>query len=234
MSTEQAIITDTDISSFEFKNGKLHLAAAVNIDENADVTSPAKLITVSVAGGKFTSEFAYTFIPGFVAPELANTNTNTAVTSGNDGVIGLFDASLSPGNSLSDVTNLSAINKFGVLDLDGSSYFLRSEEEFAFVASGSGGIQIIKINKIASSTDISYEGLSTYSVNVNLIINGNEPYSGSTVLKNVNIEGNFLNCGSLAIKQNMNVNGNGVMKVNGLFVFGQNKKNTSLIVNSES
>ncbi|WP_057939064.1 LVIVD repeat-containing protein [Algoriphagus resistens] len=352
--TEQAVFTDTDISSLEYKNGKLYLAAAVNIDENTDVTSPANLITVSVAGGRFTSDFVYTSLPGFVATDLANTNSNTAVTSGNDGVIGLFDATQTPGASvemedlravafgsdklavlsgtsgihildpnslsevisipltadvdgakrtmdidnaalyvsegangagiykmtdgsliqklaipirpddvaegdivtnavsvddnllfmangaagisISDVSDLAAIKEFGVLDLDGSSNFVRNEEEFVFVATGFGGLQILKINKNEESADVSCEGLPSYSGSPNLNVNGNESqsYSGSTVLKNVNIGGTFLFCGSLAIEQNLNINSNGLMTVNGSFVFGQYQKNRSLIINSQS
>jgi flagellar basal body rod protein FlgF len=54
------------------------------------------------------------------------------------------------------------------------------------------------------------------------------------VLKTVNIGGTFLFCGSLAIEQNLNVNSDGLMTVNGSFVFGQYKKNTSLNVDSQS
>ncbi|REG88499.1 LVIVD repeat-containing protein [Algoriphagus antarcticus] len=352
--TEQAIFSDTDISSLEFKNGKLYLAAAVNIDENSDVTSPANLITVSVSGGKFTSGFVYSSLPGYVATDVVNTNSNTAVTSGNDGIIGLFDATQTPGAtseiedlravafgsdklavltgnagvkildpnslselftipmtadvagakrtldiadgnlfvsegangagiykmtdgslikklhipikpedvdagdivtnavsvddnllfmangaagiSISDVSNLAAIKQFGVLDLDGSSNFVRNEEEFVFVATGFGGLQILKINKSEVSTDVSCVGLSSYTGNSNLNINSNESqsYAGSSVLKNVNIGGTFLFCGSLAIEQNLNINSNGLMTVNGSFAFGQYKKNTSLNINSQS
>ncbi|MEP0710451.1 MAG: hypothetical protein ABJ333_10165 [Algoriphagus sp.] len=352
--TEQAIFSDTDISALEYKNGKLYLATAVNIDQNDDVTSPANLITVSVSGGKFTSDFVYTSLPGFVATDVANTNSNTAVTSGNDGVIGLFDASQTPGNasemedlravafgsdklavlsgssgvhvldpnslselfnipltldvagakrtldinegnlyvsegsngagiykmtdgtliqklpipinpidvepgdivtnavsvdkgllfmangaagiSISDVTDLAAIEQFGVLDLDGSSNFVRNEEEFVFVATGAGGLQILKINKTEEPSGVSCEGLPSYSGNSNLNINGNESaaYAGSTVLKNVNIGGTFLFCGSLAIEQNLNINSNGLMTVNGSFAFGQYRKNSSLNINSQS
>ena len=53
-------------------------------------------------------------------------------------------------------------------------------------------------------------------------------------MKNVNIGGTFLFCGSLAIEQNLNVNSNGLMEVYGSFAFGQYRKNTSLNVNSNA
>lgn len=350
--TEQAIFTDADISSLEYKNGTLYLAAAVNIDVNSDVTSPANLITVSVSGGKFISDFVYTSLPSYVATDVANTNSNTAVTSGNDGVIGLFDRSHKPGSSsqmgdlravafgsdklavlsgtsgvhildpnslsevinipvssdvagakrtleidsgnlyvaegangagiykmndgsliqklpipnipvdvavneivtnavsvdknllfmangaagisVSDVADLGGIKSLGVLELEGSSNFLRNEEDFVFIASGHGGLQILKINKSEGSTDPSCVGLPNYNGTAYLNINMFESasYSGSSVLKAVNIGGSLLFCGSLAIEQNLNINSDAIMTVNGTFVFGQYKKNTSLNLSS--
>lgn len=352
--TEQAIFTDTDISSLEFKNGKLYLAGAVNIDVNSQVTSPANLITVSVSGGKFNSEFVYTSLPSFVATDLANTNSNTAVISGNDGIIGLFDAFQKPGNtskmgdlravafgndklavlsgtsgvhildpnslteiitiplisdvagakrtldidngylyvaeggngagiykmsdgnliqklpipnnpddvdpgdivtnavsvdknllfmangaagiSISDVSDVNAINSLGILDLDGSSNFLRNEEEFVFVAAGHGGLQILKINKSVPSTDPVCLGLPTYNGSAYLYVEVEESvsYSGASVFKVVNVEGSLLFCGSLAIEQNLNINSDAIMTVNGTFVFGQYNKDTNLNLSSLS
>ena len=358
--TSQAIFTDTDISSVAYKNGKLYLAAAVNIDENSEVTSPANLITVSVSAGQFTSDFAYTSVPGFVATDVTHTSTNTVLTSGNPGILGLFDASdalggnaemedlrtvafgsdklavlsgtsgvhvmdpnslseifnipltlgvagakrtmeinqdylfvsegpngagiyemangnliqklaipiipddVEPGDivtnavsvdegllfmangaagiSISDVSSINSIKEFGVLDLDGSSNFVKNEEEFVFVATGAGGLQILKMNKQEESpappvdSGVNCQGLPAYKGNANLNINSNETqsYSGAASLKNVNVGGTFLFCGSLAIEQNLNVNSKGLMTVNGSFAFGQYQKNTSLNINSES
>ncbi|WP_339874679.1 hypothetical protein [uncultured Algoriphagus sp.] len=351
--TEQAIFTDTDISSLEYKDGKLFLATAVNIDENADVTSPANLITVSVSGGRFTSDFVYTSLPGFVATDLANTNSNTAVTSGNDGVIGLFDLNQTAGNSvemedlravafgsdklavlsgtsgihildpnslsevfnipltadvagakrtmdidngtlyvsegangagiykmtdgslitklaipirpedvdeadivtnavsvddnllfmangaagisISDVTELSAIKEFGVLDLDGSSNFVRNEEEFVFVATGFGGLQILKINKVSTDpTEALCSGLPTYSGEAWLNVNGgeNKAYSGSTSIKGLNNNSKFLFCGSLAIQEQFNMNGGSITEVYGSLAFGKMNANNTMHINS--
>lgn len=351
--TEQAIFSDTDISALEFKNGTLYLAAAVNIDENSDVTSPANLITVSVSGGRFTSDFVYTSLPGFVATDLANTNSNTAVTSGNDGVIGLFDATqttgasiemedlravafgsdklavlsgtsgvhiLDPnslsevfsiplsadvagakrtmdidngalyvsegangagiykmtdgslitklaipirpedvdaadivtnavsvddnllfmangaaGISISDVTELSAIKEYGVLDLDGSSNFVRNEEEFVFVATGFGGLQILKINKVSSDpTEAVCTGLPAYPGDYWLNVNGGETkaYGGAASIGGLNNNSNFLFCGSLAVLDQFNMNGGSVTEVYGSLAFGRMNANNTMHINS--
>ncbi|WP_339870117.1 hypothetical protein [uncultured Algoriphagus sp.] len=351
--TEQAIFTDTDISSLEYKDGKLYLAAAVNIDQNADVTSPANLITVSVSGGRFTSDFVYTSLPGFVATDVANTNSNTAVTSGNDGVIGLFDAVQTPGTStemedlravafgsdklavlsgtsgvhildpnslsevvsipltldvagakrtldidngnlyvsegangagiykmsdgslvsrlaipirpedvdesdivtnavsvddnllfmangaagisISDVSDLSAIKQFGVLDLDGSSNFVRNEEEFVFVATGFGGLQILKINKVSSNpTESVCTGLPTYPGDYWMNVNGGETkaYGGSASIGGLNNNSKFLFCGSLAVLEQFNMNGGSVTEVYGSLAFGKMNANNTMHVNA--
>ncbi|SFU02553.1 hypothetical protein SAMN04489724_3400 [Algoriphagus locisalis] len=351
--TEQATFSDTDISALEYKNGKLYLAAAVNIDENSDVTSPANLITVSVSGGRFTSDFVYTSLPGFVATDVANTNSNTAVTSGNDGVIGLFDATQTAGNSsemedlravafgsdklavlsgssgvhildpnslsevisipltldvagakrtldiengnlfvsegangagiykmvdgslvqklaipirptdvaegdivtnavsvdnnllfmangaagisISDVSDLGAIKEYGVLDLDGSSNFVRNEEEFVFVATGFGGLQILKINKQEDTTAAACEGLPAYSGSNNLNVNGGETkaFSGAASFNTINNNSNFKFCGSLAVKNQFNLNGGSLTEIYGSFAFGQYNGNTQMNVNSK-
>ncbi|WP_268037061.1 hypothetical protein, partial [Algoriphagus sp. PAP.12] len=339
--TAQAIIQNVDVSSIAFKDGKLYLASAVNVDADFPVSSPANLITVSVGGGQFTSDFKFSSFSGYVATDVAHTNSHTVITSGNPGIVGLFNESaelitsseitdlraaafgsdklavlsgtegvlvldpntLSPlytipvalestgakrtidiqndylfvsegkngagiyqindgaavetlsipflpsdvdqseivtnavsvdqellfmangaaGISISDVSDKSAIKEFGVLDLDGSSNFVRNEDHFVFVATGADGLQILKINtQEANPTDatIDCSGLPGYSGNQNLNINGNETqaYSGSAVLKNVNVGGDFLFCGSLAIEQNLNINSNGLMTVSGSFV----------------
>ncbi|PZX54638.1 hypothetical protein LV84_02791 [Algoriphagus ratkowskyi] len=57
----------------------------------------------------------------------------------------LFMAYGAAGISNSDVSDLTTIKQFGMLDLDGSSNFSRNEEEFVFVATGCGGLQIFEV-----------------------------------------------------------------------------------------
>ena len=153
----------------------------------------------------------------------------------------LFMANGAAGISITDVDDEDEAELYGVLDLDGSSNFVRYEDKYVFVATGAGGLQILKIEKKDEDEDdddevVSCENLDTYKGSSNLNVNGNETvaYRGSAQLKNVNIGGNFLFCGSLAIEQNLNVNSNGLMEVYGSFAFGQYRKNSSLNVNSNA
>ncbi|MBN7813476.1 hypothetical protein J0A68_21145 [Algoriphagus sp. H41] len=351
----QALFTDAEVSSLEYANGTLQLAMAVDVDGDFGVDSPANLVRVAVAAGKFTSGFSFTSLPGFVANDVTEVGNSTAVTTGNPGVLGLVDLagnvaqevevedlrsvaygndrlavlsgtegaivynpsnlaqllkislgsatpeakrtiaiadnnlfvsegsdgagiySLSSGQlvsklpipinpegtdpgdivtnavsvdnsllfmangaagiSVSDVQNTSDIKSLGILDLDGSSNFVRNEENFIFVATGAGGLQILKINKpVTDPTEELCKDLPAYTGNSNLNVNSNEKmaYSGSASLKNVNVGGELLYCGSLAIESSLNVNSNGIMQVVGSFAFGQYKKNTTINVNSDS
>ncbi|GMQ26506.1 hypothetical protein Aoki45_31880 [Algoriphagus sp. oki45] len=356
----QAIFKNADISALEYRDGVLFLAMAVDVDQS-EVTDPANLGIVSVSNGQFTSDFRLISVPGFVATDVTATSQFTALVSGSNGALTLFDRNLNklsevPGedlrsvtfgenrlailsgtqgagilnpNSLTEVTRIALdadepqakrtidieddhvfialgrkgagiyrlsngreesllpipINPenveagdivtnavsveddllfmangaagisiadvddeddpklYGVLDLDGSSNFVRFEDKFIFVATGQGGIQILKIverdeddDDDEENEDINCTGLSPYRGSSNLNINGNEnaAFAGSAQLKNVNIGGEFLFCGSLAIEQNLNVNSNGLMTVVGSFAFGQYRKNTSINVNSNS
>lgn len=352
----QAIFKNADISALEYRDGLLFLAMAVDID-NSDLTEPANLSVVSVSNGRFTSEFKFTSVPGFVATDVATTNEFTALVSGSNGILALFDrnqkklgelpmedlrsvafgedrlailsgtkgASIFNPNSLTEVTTIylepteaqakrtidieddhiyisegkngagiyrlsngqqvyklsipinpenvepgdivtnavsvenkllfmangaagisiadvdeeDDVEEYGVLDLDGSSNFVRFEDKFIFVATGAGGLQILKIvenDDKDKEEENRCEDLDNYKGNSNLNVNSNETqaYKGSAQLKNVNIGGNFLFCGSLAIEQNLNLNSNGVMEVYGSFVFGKYRKNTSLNINSNS
>lgn len=352
----QAIFKNADVSSLEFRDGLLFLAMAFDID-NSDISEPANMGVVSVSSGKFTSDFKFTSVPGFVATDVTTTSEFTALVSGSNGNLTIFDRNLGklrelpgedlrsvaygenrlailsgtkgvsivnptstteittisldqdvaqakrtmdieeghlyiaegkngagiyrisngqevsklaipinpenvePGDvvtnavsveddllfmangaagiSIADVDEEDEIKEYGVLDLDGSSNFVRFENKFIFVATGAGGLQILKIVENEdedNENDIKCEGLKSYEGSSNLNVNSNESmaFKGSAQLKNVNIGGNFLFCGSLAIENNLNINSNGVMEVNGSFAFGQYKKNTALNINSNS
>ncbi len=353
----QAIFKNADISAVEYRDGLLFLAMAIDVD-NSEMTDPANLGIVPVSNGQFNSEFKFTSVPGFVATDVTTTSEFTALVSGSNGVLALFDrnqgklgelavedlrsvafgqnrlailsgtkgATILNPNSLTEVSSISLstdeaqakrtiaiqnenlyisegkngagiyrlsngqqisklaipinpenvepgdivtnavsvensllfmangaagisiadvkdeanVEEYGVLDLDGSSNFVRFEKNFIFVATGTGGLQILKLieneDEGGNNESARCEGLKPYTGNSNLNVNGNETmaFAGSAQLKNVNIGGNFLFCGSLGIEQNLNVNSNGVMEVVGSFAFGQYRKNSTLNVNSNS
>lgn len=352
----QAIFKNSDISAVEYRDGMLFLAMAIDVD-NSEVNEPANMGVVNVANGQFTSDFKYISVPGFVATDITTTSDLTAIVSGSNGVLTVFDrnlnkrsevaiedlrsvafgenrlailsgtkgASILNANSLTESTSISLgsdepqakrtiaieddhlyiaegkngagiyrsdngrqvaklsipinpenveqgdivtnavsveddllfmangaagisitdvdeeddVEQYGVLDLDGSSNFVRFEKKFIFVATGSGGLQILKLMDAEDDEDEpsdKCEGLNSYSGSSNLNVNSNESmaFRGSAQLKNVNIGGNFLFCGALSVENNLNINSNGVMEVFGSFAFGQYRGNSSLNINSNS
>ncbi|GAA0877647.1 hypothetical protein GCM10009119_06150 [Algoriphagus jejuensis] len=147
----------------------------------------------------------------------------------------LFMANGAAGVSISDVSNISAIKSFGIIDLDGSSNFVRNEENFVFVATGTGGLQILKINKEESNpTGERCAGLPSYPGDYWLNINSNETkaYAGAASIGGINNNSNFLFCGSLAVLDQFNLNGNSVTEVYGSLAFGRYNAGTTMNVNA--
>jgi hypothetical protein len=140
----------------------------------------------------------------------------------------LFMANGAAGVSISDVTSTDAIKSYGILDLDGSSNFVRNEENFVFVATGTGGLQILKINKATDATPAACEGLPPYKGDAWLNINGGETksFSGAAAVSGINNNSKFLFCGSLAISDQFNLNGGSVTEIYGSFAFGRYNYNT--------
>lgn len=140
----------------------------------------------------------------------------------------LFMANGAAGVSITDVTSTEEIKSLGIIDLDGSSNFVRNEENFVFVATGTGGLQILKINKPTNALPAVCEGLPAYTGDAWLNVNGGETksHSGTASLSGINNNSNFLFCGSLAVAQQFNMNGGSMTQIYGDFVFGQSNNNT--------
>ncbi|TVP45154.1 MAG: hypothetical protein EA341_15515 [Mongoliibacter sp.] len=357
--TAQAMFKTADINSLTYQNGKLFIAAAFDIDRDFEGNTAAQYMTVDVSNGNFTSDFTRSDIDGFAATDVTRTPSHTAVASGSNGSIGLFNGSnemeselaisdlravkygnnilaalsgtegihlLNPqtlsnigkisipedipqskrtldmgpemlfvseglrgagiyslpsgnliekiaipinpegvlsedlvtnavsydenlllmanggaGVSIADLTNLSNIEKLGILSLSGSSNFVKIKGQHLFVATGAGGLQILKISKEeveddAGNTAIDCSFSGRYMGNQNLNINSNqaEAYRGSNSFKNVNIGGHLIFCGSMSVENSLNVNSNGLFEMNGSFAFGQYQRNNTLSINSNA
>ncbi len=160
----------------------------------------------------------------------------TNAVSYDDGL--LLMANGGAGVSVIDVSDVNDIKEFGVISLFGSSNFVKLHGEHIFVANGNGGLQILKVsrNNQASNQSAACLDLIPYTGNSSLNINSNQTaaYSGSASLKNVNIGGSLLFCGSMAIENSLNINSNGIFEMNGTFAFGQYKKNNSISINNNA
>ena len=91
--TAQAIFTTADINALKFHEGRLHIAAAFDVDAEREINTAAQYLSVSVGNGQFTSDFVKSDLEGFAGTGITYTNSHAAVSSGNDGIVALFDAS---------------------------------------------------------------------------------------------------------------------------------------------
>lgn len=87
----QAIFTDADLNAVDFVEGKLYIAAAVDVDADYGVDGPANLIMVNTANGNFTSDFTFSSVEGYVSTDVAHTDGHVVMVSGTEGAVSLFD-----------------------------------------------------------------------------------------------------------------------------------------------
>ncbi|MDN3596113.1 hypothetical protein [Zunongwangia endophytica] len=125
----------------------------------------------------------------------------------------------------------------GIVDLEGSSNYIQSDGEYIFVASGTGGLRIIKISQQKANENFAAcESFDIYSGRSNLNINSNqvEAYRGAATLKHLNVGGIFTFCGSLNIQKSTNINSRGEFNMRGAMAVGTFGKNDNLNINSGS
>lgn len=122
----------------------------------------------------------------------------------------------------------------GALDLKGSSNYVKSKGDYIFVATGKGGLQILKLTR-PDGTFSSCESYPAYNGNAYLNVNSGDDmkYRGSAALKSVNVNAKLTFCGSMSIYDGLNINSGGTFNMNGALSFGQNKNNT-IYINSNA
>lgn len=133
--------------------------------------------------------------------------------------------------------------EIGSLNLEGSANYVKSFNNYVFVADGTSGLKILKIFTKDDSEDVNSDEIDTeaginsdyacdtypaYSggswLNVNA--DNNQAYSGSAGLGGINISAQLIWCGSLAVSQHVNVNAQGKLVIIGAMATGQ-KKNSN-------
>ena len=139
----------------------------------------------------------------------------------------VFMANGAAGLAVHDLKDgISNIKKTGTLEIDGSVNYVESSEGYIFVASGTGGLKILKIIEEDTSsngpTEINCSGLPAYTGGSWMNVNSNDPqsYSGSASLKGLNINDDLTFCGSLAVEGSLNINSSGNFYMRGSLVQG--------------
>ncbi|WP_374172632.1 hypothetical protein [Flavobacterium tructae] len=127
----------------------------------------------------------------------------------------------------------------GTVDILGSSNYVKSSGNFIYVASGKGGLKIIKMEKPNTTFD-GCTGYGTYNQGQNLILNSNEvkSYSGATSISSaiINSGAVLTHCGSITVQNNLTLNSGGTFNMKGTLSqgkYGQSNP-TELIINSNA
>jgi len=122
------------------------------------------------------------------------------------------------------------------MDIVGSSNYVKTKGDYIYVASGKGGLKIIKME--GKSEPVACVGFPTYTGSSNLILNSNQnaSYSGSTALASiiVNSKATLIHCGALSVQNDVTLNSNGTFEMSGTLSQGRYGQNTRLTINSNA
>ncbi|MWB94185.1 PQQ-binding-like beta-propeller repeat protein [Flavobacterium sp. GA093] len=346
-----ALITDTDITSLTYSNGKLIIAGATSMDKNPTLTSPSIVINMQLSSGVLTENYTVNQLEGQVTTDVAANSTSYFAVTGDAGSLFKIDANskqvigkttledlrslaingdkivtlsgtkginiynsttlnlqksfttstdvsgakrtidfdgqkllvaegynglgaydINSGSKLQaiplvnaggdNVTNAVSVNEgyvfvangaaglnvyetgtqlnlLGTVAIEGSSNYVKSSGDFIYVASGKGGLKIIKMEK-PDSNFLNCESYPAYNQGQDLILNSNEvkSFSGSTAINSIIVNsGGILNhCGSITVQNNLILNSGGTFNMRGTLAQGkyQQSNPTELIINSNA
>lgn len=143
----------------------------------------------------------------------------------------LFIANGGGGLSLAEARN-GATELVGVIELDGSINYVQSREDYLFAAAGLGGFQIIKLNRPSASLVEKCATSPRYSGTNNLTVNADDAlaYSGAKRFNRLNIDGSLLLCGSWTVRNEININADGLFEMNGTLVVARNNRRRNVTI----
>ena len=172
------------------------------------------------------------YIPILINPDgvdVSNVVTNAVAV--NDGVVLLANGGA--GLALAENQGTSATDLVGIIELNGSINYVESKGDYVFAASGTRGLQIIKMNKpseslLARCSDLpEYEGQNNLNVNSGDVVG----FSGSKSLTQINVGGELLLCGTWTSSNAVNINNSGLFELNGSLDVGNNSKRRNININ---
>lgn len=171
-------------------------------------------------------------LPILINPEgVAEQDVVTNAVASNEGII--LMANGGAGLCLSEEQGNNP-DLVGIIELTGSINYVASKGDYIFAASGKKGVQVIKLNRPSNSlveecaSSPIYSGSSTLNVNSGQDI----AYRGSKRFSRINDSGELLLCGSWTVRNEVNINENALMEMNGTLVVGRNSRRKNITVNS--
>lgn len=219
LALQKSFTTSTDVSgakrTIDFDGSKLLVSEGYNGLGVYDINSGSKLQTIAL--------------------ETAGEDNVTNAVSVNDGYA--FVANGAAG--LNVYKTGSQLSLLGTVNIVGSSNYVKSSGDFIYVASGKGGLKIIKMEK-PNTVFAGCTGYGTYNQGQNLILNSNEikSYSGSTAISSAMINSGAIltHCGSITVQNGLTLNSGGTFNMRGTLAQGkyQQQNPTELIINSNA
>ncbi|KAF2336781.1 LVIVD repeat-containing protein [Flavobacterium ginsenosidimutans] len=219
LALQKSFTTSTDISgakrTMDIDGTKLLVSEGPNGLGVYDINSGSKLQTIGI-------------------PTAAEDNVTNAV-SVNDGYAFVANGALGL-NVYQSATQLTLLGSVGIA---GSSNYVKSSGDYIYVASGTGGLKIIKMEK-PNTTFASCLTYGLYNQGRDLILNSNEikSYQGATAINSaiINSGAVLTHCGSIAVLSNLTLNSQGTFNMRGTLSQGkyQQTNPTELIINDKS
>ena len=161
--------------------------------------------------------------------DAADVVTN-AVSSNEEAI---FMANGGAGLSLAQEENGSS-EMVGIIELNGSVNYVVSRGDYAFAATGEGGLQIIKLNRPSNSLEDACQNLSDYRGSSRLSVDAdeNEAYSGSRRLRNISVAGELLLCGSWTVRDEIILEQDAVFELYGNMTVARFSRQRDVVVAS--
>ncbi|WP_286968602.1 hypothetical protein [Flavobacterium sp. UBA4854] len=217
LALQKSFATSNDVSgakrTMDIDGTKLFVSEGPNGLGVYDINSGSKLQTIGIT--------------------TAGEDNVTNAVSFNDGYAFVANGAL----GLNVYQSTTQLNLLGSVGIAGSSNYVKSSGDYIYVASGTGGLKIIKMEK-PSTTFASCLTYGLYNQGKDLILNSNDikSYQGATAINSaiINSKAVLTHCGSIAILNNLTLNSGGTFNMRGSLSQGKYQQSTptQLIINS--
>lgn len=170
------------------------------------------------------------YLPILINPEgVEEQNVVTNAVASNEGVILMANGGAGLCLSEEQGTNPDLV---GIIELSGSINYVASKGDYIFAASGKSGVQVIKLNRPSTSLVEECSSSPIYSGSSTLTVNTGQDlaYRGSKRFSRITNSGELLLCGSWTVRNEVNINSNALMEMNGTLVVGRNNRRRDITV----
>ncbi|MDT0649410.1 hypothetical protein [Autumnicola edwardsiae] len=149
------------------------------------------------------------------------------------------------GFGIAKLDDTQTLEEEGIIGIDGSANYVKAKGDYIFVASGTGGLRILKMSRPEADnggdSEVAPEfaecsSFDTYNEGLYFNVNSNEEkaYSGSATVLYLNVNDKLTYCGSLNVQNTVNINSNGEFNMSGALAVGAVGKDLDLNINDNS